>query len=163
MLGILSMALAAIVFASSATLSQGYPSLAYFPARQLLGADILLLPGKTVISRDDLASSDWTWHFRKASLDKPSSLLGFDVSPYYYGSMTGEPRIGQIPGPSEMKDLSLELRDTLDIAHVSLKRALPFLYTYYRDSIPIIGYGYLEPRDVDEDRDIWRMEEAYAA
>jgi hypothetical protein len=159
MLGIVSMALATIVFASSATLSQGYPSGAYFPARQLLGADLVLLPGKTVISRDDLASSNWTWRFGRTSLDRPNSTLGFNVTPYYYGSMQGEPQTGQIPGPADIKELAIRLEENPGVRHVSLKMALPFLYTYYRDEVPMVDYGFLEPRDPKIHKDTWRIEE----
>ncbi len=160
LLGMVSMAVAAIIFASSATLSQGFPSTAYFEARQLLGADILLFPGKTVVSRDELASANWTWRFQKASLDTPNSSFGFDVNPYYRGNIRGEFQAGPVPDAKQMREAVFRLQDNPAVLSAAVRRALPFLFGYRDHSNLEFAYGFLEPRDVSADCEIWRMEAA---
>lgn len=160
LMGVVSMAVATIIFASSATLSQGYPANAYFAARQLLGADILLLPGKSIVSQEDLASSLWSWRFEKTSLDQPNSTLGFNLTPFYYGSMQGESFSGNLPGPSEISEQAERLRREPSIGSAEPKKALPFLYTYEQDSLLHMGYGYIEPRNPKNDLEVWGIESA---
>ncbi len=157
-LGIVSMAIAAIVFTSSSTLSQGYPAAAYFEARQLVGADIIMLPGKTRLSQEDLASSNLLWRFRKASLDEPNLTLGFDSARYNYGSLEGvipeESRISL----ADMQSVVNRLKMTGEVKDARVKYALPFIMPLPPDEGMI--YGFMEPRDPALDHEQWRMDDA---
>ncbi len=154
-LGIVSMAVAAIVFASSSVLSQGYPAGASRPARELLAGDLVFLPGKTVLSPGDLSTADLQWGFGKKSLDQPSGTIGFDVTPYYYGHIEEtETKPGQEDlCPQRLNHVVEELRSNSDVAGVTVKRSIPFLAAFTRNESDQLIYGFLEARDVSQDLD----------
>jgi len=160
-LGVASMAVAALVFMSGATLSRGYPAQAYFEARQLLGADLLLLPGKTVMSREDLAGADYVWRFVRKSLDRPDATLGFDAGPFSYGILQGLP-VSQVKGVSEdrYREVLSLLRKEPSIKSATLKQSIPFLMPVTTSLGLSYCYGFLEARDIAEDIATWKMDQA---
>ncbi|HHW26477.1 MAG TPA: ABC transporter permease [Firmicutes bacterium] len=152
-LGIVSMAIAAMVFTSSTTLSQGYPAMAYFEARQLCGSDIVLLPGKTRVSQEDLAFPNIKWRFQKASLDRPHPLLGLGRDRFTYGGLEGvippESRVNS----ARMRDVAIELRSRPEVKDAHVGHAIPV----------IVGgstFAFIEARNVTNDLESWRMESA---
>jgi len=151
-LGIVSMCIAAMLFLSSSTLSKGYPAMAYMPARQLLGGDIVLLPGKFALSREDMASGGYVWRFGQKSLDKPNLVMGFDTLPYSYGTMQGYPASGE---PGVAKERFLEVLSSLEqdasIKSAEIRRALPFLIRTETSYV----YAFLDARNVSEDLYTW--------
>ncbi|MGE5579513.1 MAG: ABC transporter permease [Bacillota bacterium] len=152
-LAIVSMCIAAMIFLSSTTLSKGYPSVAFKPARQLLGGDIVLLPDKSAISREDMAGG-YTWRFEVRSLDKPNPVMGFDTRPYSYGALQGHPVSGtpEVSGERYREVLSrLETHPT--VLQASIRRALPFL----TGGVSSYEYGFLDARDIDQGISTWDM------
>ncbi len=146
-LGIVSMGIAAMIFLSSTTLSQGYPAGAFLPARQLLGGDIVLLPGKYAISREDMAGG-YTWRFSTRSLDEPNLVMGFDTLPYSYGGMRGVPVAGGAEVPAERyEEVVAMLRNNPSVRGASIRKALPFL----ESGGNAYHYGFLDARDVEQD------------
>lgn len=163
-LGIVSMAVAAVIFLSSSTLSRGYPGIAFFEARQLLGGDILLLPGKTALSREDLATGGYAWRFQKKSLDRPDLALGFDTTPYAYGTIQGFPVSGDA---GVNRDRYLQVLSSLQangaVKTASIRQSLPFLMQVPATAGPTYAYGFLDARNVAEDLATWRMDSTVAA
>ena len=152
-LGIVSMAIAAIVFTSSTTLSLGYPAMAYFEARQLTGSDIVLLPGKIRLSQEDLAFPNVKWRFQKAGFDRPHPLLGLDRDRFSYGSLEGVIPQDSKVNSSRMRDVAVELRSRPEVKDAHVGHAMPVLVG---DS----AYAFIEARDVTNDQESWRMEGA---
>lgn len=159
-LGIVSMAIAAIVFTSSTTLSQGYPATAYFEARQLIGADLVLLPGKSRLSQEDLASPDTMWHFEKAGLDKPNLFMGFEKERYSYGTLEGIIPTDRQVTSSRMKEVAAELSSRPGVKGTRVRRAMPVLIPTRTDGVDRLVYAFLEARDIASDLESWRMEGA---
>jgi hypothetical protein len=160
-LGIISMAVAAIIFMSSSTLSKGYPSRALWEARQLAGGEILLLPEKVTLSTDTLSSGGYTWSFEKTSYDKPTAVMGFDPTPYRYGMMRGVPAEGgdeQVL--SRIDDVVAELRAEDFVSGVMVREALPFLVEARQEDLTFYSYGFVEPRDVASDVGRYEMDQA---
>lgn len=145
-LGILSMAVAAVIF-TSGSLSKGYPAGAFWEARQLIGGEILLLPERICLSKDSLAGN-YTWRFERRSYDRPGLLMGFDPVPYWYGGMTSDQvsrnRIGQVLN---------ELREDRSVAAANIRKSIPFLM----DSNSGYVYGFIEPRDMSTDTEIYKI------
>jgi hypothetical protein len=155
-LGIVSMAVAAMLFLSSATLSKGYPAAAFFPARQLMGGDILLIPGKNAISREDMAGG-YTWRFGAKSLDNPNPAMGFDTIPYSYGTTQGFPTSGAARMPANRYQQALAaLRANPAVRYAAVRRSLPFIVR----AASSYAYGFLDARDIGEDLSTWQMESA---
>jgi hypothetical protein len=153
-LGIVSMCIAAMLFMSSSTLSKGYPAMAYVPARQLLGGDIVLLPGKLALTREDMASGGYVWRFGTKSLDEPNLVMGFETEPYSYGTIQGYPVSGEpgVPGERFQEVVSLLKQDD-SIESASVRRSLPFLIRAEKSYM----YGFLDARNVTEDLSRWGM------
>lgn len=163
-LGIISMAVAAIIFMSSSTLSKGYPSRALWEARQLAGGEILLLPEKVTLSTDTLSSGGYTWSFEKRSYDKPTAIMGFDATPYRYGMMRGVPVDGgEKQVLSRIDDVVAELRAEDFVSGVMVREALPFLYEGRQDNLAFYSYGFVEPRDIASDVGHYEMDRAVTA
>ena len=161
-LGMVSMAVAAILFLSSNTLSRGYPAGAFFATRQLLGGDIVLIPGKSALSREDLAAGGYTWRFQKKSLDRPDLVLGFDPSPYWYGTIQGVPTSGQSTLTAERyRAVVQSLQANRAVRYAAIRQSIPFLAQLPPEVItsrtPSYGYGFLDARDVAQDVETWRM------
>lgn len=150
-LGIVSMGIAAMIFLSSTTLSQGYPAMAFMPTRQMLGGDIILLPGKFAVSREDMAGG-YIWKYGIRSLDDPNPAMGFDTIPYTYGALQGYP----VSGDGEVTQGRFEevvalLQADPSVTYASIRRSLPFLHRTKDGYI----YGFLDARDIDEDVSTW--------
>lgn len=161
-LGVISMAVAAVIFMSGSTLSRGYPAGAYWEARQLVGGEILMLPEKITLSTDTLATGEYTWKFEKRSYDKPNLLMGFDSSPYRYGFMRGVPSGGEEESVlPRIHEVAAELRAESFVAGAMVREALPFLrQTQDKDALYYYEYGFVEPRDVVSDKERYKIEEA---
>jgi len=160
-LGIISMAIAAMIFMSGSTLGKGYPARAYWEARQMVGGEIILIPEKITLSTDTLAAGGYTWRFEKRSYDKPTLLICFDSTPYRYGFMRGVPLDGEEePALTRIREVAAELRDEPFVAGVMVREAMPFLRQSRQDDIDFYEYGFIEPRDVKSDRERYEMEQA---
>lgn len=158
-LGIVSMAIAAMIFLLSSTLSKGYPAVAFFPARQLLGGDIVLLPGKNALSREDMAGG-YTWKFGAKSLDSPNPAMGFDTIPYSYGTIQGFPTSGSPAVSADRYQEALaSLQSDPAVRYASIRQSLPFLMR----TASSYAYGFLDARDIAEDLNTWDMESALAS
>ena len=162
-LGMVSMVMAALIFLSSNTLSKGYPAAAFFATRQLLGGDILLIPSKDAISREDIARGDYTWVFRKKTYDSPSLTMGFEPSSYSYGTIGGVlTEQAQVEKATQLRQaLELLQRDTT-IKSAAIRQSLPFLAVLPPEkgspAPQTFGYGFLDARDVQQDLDTWHIE-----
>ena len=155
-LGIVSMGIAAMIFLSSTTLSKGYPSMAFMPARQLLGGDIVLLPGKFALSREDMAGG-YTWRFGAKSLDAPSLVMGFDTAPYSYGTLQGYPVSGSGEVTADrFQEVLAELKCDPSVRYASIRKGIPFLKQLGNG----YQYGFLDARDIAEDLSTWDMASA---
>jgi hypothetical protein len=153
-LGIVSMAVAAVIFMSSSTLSKGYPARAYWEARQLIGAEILMLPEKIALSTDTLSTGGYTWEFLKRSYDRPNPVMGFDPTPYRYGAMRGvAPDGGDKHLLSMIDRVVKELGQDPNVSRVTVRESLPFLVLLQlkSDEPAFYGYGFIEPRDITAD------------
>ena len=164
-LGMVSMAVAALIFLSSSTLSKGYPAAAFFPTRQLLGGDILLIPGKNAISREDIAAGNYTWTFRRKSLDSPDLAMGFEPSSYSYGTIQGTPASGEAQGTGDrLREVLKSLQANDSVRYASLRQSLPFLAELppeNKSPAPLsFGYGFLDARDIEQDLETWRIDKA---
>lgn len=167
-LGIISMAVAALIFMSGSTLSRGYPAGAYWTARQLVGGEILMLPEKITLSTDTLATGGYTWRFEKRSYDKPNLVMGFDPSQYRYGYMRGVPLDGEedsiIPRIHEVVE---ELRADPFVTGVMARESLPFLVERHEQSplgedLSYYSYGFVEPRDIGGDMERYKIDQVPA-
>ncbi len=163
-LGIVSMAIAAVIFLSSATLSKGYPAVAFVPARQLLGGDIVLIPGKNALSREDMAAGGYTWRFTTKSLDTPNLAMGFDTTPYSYGTIQGFPTAGSPKvSAARMQEVLSSLQGNSAVRYAAIRRDLTFIQTGSPTSTggpTPYQYGFLDARDVGEDLNVWKMPSA---
>lgn len=159
-MGILSMAIATIVFVQATTLSQGYPSMAYFEARQLVGADIVIFPEKTALSHDDMASGSYIWKFTRRSFDRPAGTFGLDPWPFWYGQMQAETQGETSSAYEKCSAVMASLRDYPGIKQVSYKQAMPVLISVRDSQSSYYVYGFIEPRDPDADEDYWSMSRA---
>ncbi|MGI6632754.1 MAG: ABC transporter permease [Bacillota bacterium] len=154
-LGIISMAVAAVIFMSSSTLSKGYPAGAFWEARQLIGGEILMLPERIALSTDTLSAGGHTWRFERRSYDKPNLVLGFDPTPYWYGGMVSS------SAPAEnLAEVAHELREDPSVLSVFERKSIPFLNETSDSRGPIYQYGFIEPRDVRSDIEVYRLDEA---
>jgi hypothetical protein len=156
------MAIAAVLFLSSTTLSRGYPVGAFFATRQLLGGDIVLIPGKSALSREDLAAGGYTWRFQKKSLDRPDLVLGLDPLPYWYGTIQGVPTSGQPRVTAERyRAVVQSLQANGAVKYAAIRRSIPFLALLPPQAdgstAASYGYGFLDARDVAEDLETWQM------
>lgn len=162
-LGIISMAVAAVIFMSSSTLSKGYPAGAFWEARQLIGGEILMLPERIALSTDALSAGGYTWEFETRSYDRPNLTMGFDPTAYWYGGMRGLPSPGQSTiSPDRLDEIADELQENPSVAGASVRRALPFLVQTGDSKSMFYMYGFIEPRDIALDTDTYKMSEAMA-
>lgn len=157
-LGIVSMAIASIIFLSSATLSSGYPAAAFLAARQLIGGDILLLPGKNALSQQDLAAGGYTWRFQKRSYDSPDITMGFDNAPYSYGTVQGFPTSASAGVSADRyREVLLAVQADASVKAASIRRSLPFLQSQ-QGGDQAFSYGFLDARDVPADLSTWKID-----
>ena len=167
-LGIVSMAMAALIFLSNNTLSKGYPAAAFFATRQLLGGDILLIPSKDAISREDIARGDYTWVFRKKSYDSPNLAMGFEPSSYSYGTIGGTPNSqAQISKADRLRQVLEVLQQDSSVVRAFIRRSLPFLAALPPEkgspAERSFGYGFLDARDVQQDLYTWHLDKAVSS
>ena len=163
--GIISMCIAAIIFTVSVNLSKGYPPKAYFPARQMLAGDIILVAEKYMISQEDIRSQQFKWEFAFKSLDMPTSFLGLDQIPYIHGYISGVKADNNTVTPGRIEEVAGLIGANRIVKNVAVKMALPCLVKYgsQSDGTPRYMYAFLEARDVVEDINTWNMPETVVA
>lgn len=159
-LGIVSMAVASVIFLSSSTLSSGYPAAAFFSTRRLLGGDVLLLPGKSALSQQDLATGGYTWAFQRKAYDSPDLTMGLDTTPYSYGAVQGTPASGDSTVSAERYAEVLQaLKADSSVKTASVRQSLPFIMAKQGPTQTVLNYGFLDARDVAADLTTWNLNE----
>jgi len=161
-LATVSIAVASVIFLSSSTLSRGYPAGAFLAMRQLMGGDILLIPEKSVLTREDLARGGYIWRFKKKSFDAPNLIMGLNPSAYSYGTIQGFPTSGN-PGVTAERyaEVLASLTRHSAVKYAAIKQSLPFLVQLPSQvptsTAPSYGYGFLDARDITQDRETWKI------